>query len=476
MWLVIRSVVLATVILLAAGAAAASAARPPNIVYFLVDNLGQGEIGAYGGARLRGTATPRIDQLAAGGLLLENFAPESQCTPSRSALMTGRYAIRSGNQKVMLSGSGPGGLVAWERTMADQLAAAGYDNYILGKWHIGETRGRLPTDHGFLSWYGTLRSWGESLWTEDPYYNPERDPVPYMVESEAGGDVKKIEVLTVDVKRNADAEFLRRARKQMTAGVAAGRPFFIYFNHTLMHLPVIPRDEFKGVTGYGNMADAVAQLDSDVGTMLDMLQELGVADNTIFIFSGDNGPEDDIEARGDAGHFLGSYFAGYEGNLRTPAIIYYPGKVAPGRVSNEIVHITDMFPTLLQWAGAEVPTDRIIDGKDQRAFFEGKTDSSAREGFIFWNGDELYGAKWHHYKIKLWDQKYMWDPVQKLATPWVINLVNDPKERTPYNPRYQWVGKHIGGMLVEFQQSLKREPLIPTGAPLDYVPVPRRIK
>jgi arylsulfatase A-like enzyme len=135
---------------------------PPNIVYFLVDNLGYGELGCYGGGILRGADTRRIDAFAGEGMKLLNFAPEAQCTPSRSALMTGRYAIRSGNHTVALPGQ-EGGLVAWERTMGDILSARGYATACLGKWHIGESPGRWPTDHGFDEWYGPPRTWDESL-------------------------------------------------------------------------------------------------------------------------------------------------------------------------------------------------------------------------------------------------------------------------------------------------------------------------
>lgn len=156
--------------------------------------------------------------------------------------------------------------------------------------------------------------------------------------------------------------------------------------------------------------------------------------------------------------------------MRTPGIVRYPGHVPAEQVSDDPVHITDMFTTLAQWAGAQVPTDRMIDGKDQRAFFEGKAETSAREGFLFWNGPTLYGVKWHHYKVLFRLQTYMWDPVQTLATPFVINLKDDPKERKPFHPKYVWVAGHTNKMMGEFQASVAKEPVIPAGAPLDYVP------
>ena len=196
------------------------------------------------------------------------------------------------------------------------------------------------------------------------------------------------------------------------------------------------------------------------------------ADNTIVVFSGDNGAEEVLPWRGTSGFFEGSYFGGSEGNLRTPCIVRYPGKVPAGKENNEIVHITDMFTTVVRWAGTDIPKDRVIDGKDQRAFFEGKQEKSAREGFPYWMGSTLYGVKWGNFKMKLVDQKYMTDPAKRLPTPHLINLVVDPKEREPftYPHLHTWVFAHTSKILREFDESVEREPLIPVGAALDYVP------
>ena len=443
----------------------------PNIVYFLVDNLGYGELGTYGGGILRGAETPRIDALAADGFKLLNFAPETQCTPSRSALMTGRYSIRSGTHTVALAGD-PGGLVTWERTMGDVLSDHGYATSIVGKWHIGASDGRWPTDHGFDEWYGIPHSYDEALWADDPWYDPERDPKAYVLEGRKGEPLREVRQLTVDIKLNLDVEYLARSKDFMKRSVDAGKPFFLYFNHTLMHLPVEPRDEFRGKSGHGVWADSLMQLDADFGTLLDYLDELGVADNTIVVFSGDNGPEELEPWRGHSGFFEGSYFTGMEGSLRTPAIVRYPEEVPPGRQSDEIVHITDMFTTLIRWAGAEIPTDRVIDGKDQRAFLEGRQTTSAREGFPYWMGETMYGVKWRNFKVVSVLQRTLAEPRERLATPHVINLDVDPSERKPYNyPHlHSWVVAHAAKIVLDFTDSVKREPLIPAGAPLDYVP------
>lgn len=441
-----------------------------NVVFFLVDNLGMGELSVYNAGPLRGS-TPRIDAFAEEGVRLLNFAPETQCTPSRSALMTGRYSIRSGNQTVPAAGS-HGGLVKWERTMGDIFSDAGYSTACLGKWHIGDSAGRWPTDHGFDEWYGIPRSYDECLWPDDPWYDPRRDLVTRVLESVKEQPVRELEQLTVSVRRDIDEEYMKRAKSFLKRSANEGKPFFLYFNHSMMHLPTIPRPEFKGKTGRGDFADSLSELDSDFGDLLDYLRELGVDQDTLVVFAGDNGPEELEPWRGDSGPWEGSYFTGMEGSLRTPALVRYPGRVPPGQVSNEIVHMTDMFTTIVRWAGLEIPTDRVIDGVDQRAFFEGRQKNSNREGFLYWMGDVLYGVKWQNFKMVLVLQKTLSDPALHLATPHLVNLDTDRKERKPYEFPYlhTWVLEHTGKLLRDFQESLQSEPLIPVGAPLDFVP------
>jgi len=451
---------------------ALSAQDKPNIVYMHIDNLGFGEISAYDGGLTRGAMTPNIDKLAKDGLKLLNYAPESQCTPSRSALMTGRYAIRSGNHTVAMAGT-DGGLVDWEKTIAEVLKDEGYNTACLGKWHVGASDGFWPTDQGFDQWYGPPHSYDECLWTEDPWYNPERDGIAYMYEGTSNTGAKATSTqLTVDVKRNLDVEYLKRSKAFMEQSIDDDKPFYLYFNHTLMHLPLVPRDEFKGKSGRGEIADCIMQLDADVATLLSYLDELGIAENTIVVFAGDNGPEGATPWKGDGGRFNGSYFSGSEANLRTPCIIRYPSKVPAGKESNEVVHITDMFTTLAKWAGGKVPSDRIIDGVDQTPFFEGKQENSAREGFVYFMGDVVYGVKWQNFKLKFVEQKDMYSPREVLPTPYLINLDKYPKENEPMNypQMHTWAFKHLGNIYYQFLLSAEQEPFIKMGSAVDFVP------
>ena len=438
-------------------AAPGGARGRPNILYFLVDNLGMGELGCYGGGLLRGTETPRIDRFAAESTKLLNFAPEAQCTPSRSALMTGRYAIRSGNYQVEPAGV-PCGLVAWERTMGDILSDAGYATAIYGKWHIGAERGRWPTDHGFDEWYGPPRTYDEALWPEDPWYVAGRDPVSYMMEGRKGEPVQalKDQQLTIEVRRTSTPTYLARSGHSSSAAWrrAAVLPL-------LQPLACRTCRRWRARNSLARPAVAsgaagVGRLPVGTGHRLRhgarLAGRAGVADNTIVVFSGDNGAEEMEPWRGDPGIFSGSYFTGMEGSLRTPCMIRYPGVVPAGRTSNEIVHITDQFTTLLGWAGAEVPTDRVIDGVDQRAFWEGE-ERSARQGFPYWNANVLYGVKWGNFKVAMMDQMYLTSPAMTLPTSHIINLVVDPKERKALDYPYvhSWVATHAYEVLAAFR-------------------------
>jgi arylsulfatase A-like enzyme len=443
----------------------------PNIVYFHVDNLGLGELGCFGGGILRGAETTRIDRFAGEGLKLSHFVVEPQCTPTRSALMTGRYPIRSGNHTIALGGNA-GGLVAWEETIGDILSRAGYATACYGKWHIGAEDGRWPTDHGFDEWYGPPRTYDECLWPDDPWYDGERDGYAYMYEGtkQDGVHARLDQQLTKQLKGEVDAEYDRRAKDFMRRAVADDKPFFLYHNHSLMHFPMVARPEFRGQSTNGEWGDCLLQLDHDFGSLLDELDALGVADNTIVVFAGDNGPEDHLLGRGTAGFFDGSYFSSAEGGIRTPCLIRWPGQV-PVRESNEMVHVTDMFTTLVRWAGAEVPGDRLIDGRDQREFFAGDPKSN-REGCMVWLNDELHAVKWSQFKISLKRQQHFHDPEMPLGFARIINLLEDPKEREAVNQTHVrwWVMQHAHRIIGEFDQSVRTEPLIPPGSPIDHVP------
>jgi arylsulfatase A-like enzyme len=192
------------------------------------------------------------------------------------------------------------------------------------------------------------------------------------------------------------------------------------------------------------------------------------------VFAGDNGPDEVLLWRGTPGYWEGSLFAGGEGNLRTPCIVRWPGRTRVGEVSDEIMHVTDWFTTLLHAAGLREPDDRVIDSINQLDWLTGTAASSRRDGYVYWMGPEIYGVKWRNFKLTLVAQKYSTDAPAKLPSPRIINLTIDPQEREPITlpHMHTWTATHFNRLLGEFRASVQREPLIPAGAPLDHVPTP----
>src|SRR4051812_33172516 len=242
--------------------------KKPNIVFILMDNLGYGEVGVYGGGVVRGAPTPRIDRPAAEGTRLTNFNVEAQCTRSRSALMTGRFSIRSGTHSVPIGG-GIDGLTRWEVTLAELLSTVGYSTGHFGKWHLGSEDGRLPTDQGFDEWYGILRTTDEALWLSQPAAQAAGVAFTHIMEGRKGEKGRELEVYDLEQRRRIDTEITRRTIDFMTRSVRAGKPFYAYVPYTQAHFPTLPSQVFSGKTGYGDFPDALAEMDGHVGEILD---------------------------------------------------------------------------------------------------------------------------------------------------------------------------------------------------------------
>jgi arylsulfatase A-like enzyme len=444
-------------------------AAKPNILFILADNLGYGELGVYGGGVTRGAPTPRIDKLASEGLRLTNMNMEAQCTPSRSSILTGRYAIRSGTHSVPFGGVADG-LTQWEVTMAESLSAAGYATALYGKWHLGSQDGRLPNDQGFDEWYGIPRTTDEALWPSAVGYSPSVMPPEQIMEGRKGEKSRNVRVYDVEQRRLIDAEITRRTIAFMERQAPARKPFFAYATLTQPHLPTLPNPAFAGKTGNGDWADMLVEMDHNVGQMLDAVERLGIRDNTIVIFASDNGPEFVKPWDGWAGPWRGQYFTAWEGGIRVPFMIRWPGRIPAGRVSDEIVHGADLFPTLASIAGASVPSDRPIDGVDQSNLFLGTTEKSGREGILIWCADRLQAVKWRNFKVHFYKQETMISPAIKLGIPLLFNLYTNPREDEDKVAHDSWIIGPVLKMVAEFEASVKKHPLIAMGTPDPYTP------
>lgn len=436
----------------------------PNIILIVADNLGWGELGCYGGGALRGAPTPRIDRLAAEGLLLQNFNVESDCVPTRSALMTGRHPIRTGCLQSVPPGL-PQGLARKEVTLAQLLSARGYATAHYGKWHLGDVQGRYPSDRGFDEWYGIPRTTDESQFTSTVGYDPQVADIPYIMQGRAGEPSENVEEYNLDTRRRIDAALVERSLAFIQRNHAAAKPFFLYLPLTHLHFPTLPHLEFAGRTGQGDFADAMVEMDHRVGQVVDEVDRLRLADDTLLVFCSDNGPEFRAPYRGTAGPWRGTYHTAMEGSLRVPFIARWPGRIAHGRVSNEIVHVTDLFTTLARVAGAEVPADRPIDGVDQLPFLLGEQERSAREGFLFYIKNELRAVKWRDWKLHFYWEPEVNEGKGKLESPYLFNTTRDPKEESDVLVFNTWVMGPIQRMVRAFNESTARFPNTAPGAP-----------
>ena len=446
-------------------AAAAQSDDKPNIVLIVMDNFGYGEIGVYGGGELRGAPTPRIDSIAAEGYQLTNFNVEAECTPSRTSLMTGRYGIRARQRP----GDAPPrgiwwGITAWEITLAEMLSNTGYATGMFGKWHLGDTEGRFPTDQGFDEWYGIPNSSDRAFWPDsDSFQKDAGVAFTYITTAKRGETPRQHEVYGRAKRATIDREITDHALDFIKRKAKAKKPFFAYLPYTQTHEPVDAHPDFKGSTGNGSFADVLAQTDAYVGELLDTIDDLGLKDNTIFIFTSDNGREGIKRSFGFTGPWRGTMFSPYEGSLRVPFLIRYPGVIPVGQVSNDIVHLIDVFPTLANFTGGEIPQDRILDGVDQSDFLMGKSKKSARESVVIYIGNELFGVKWRNWKMLLKEIDEESYAIQTMAYPSIYNLIVDPKEEEPetFYLDDTWVDTPLWQVIEDHQASIEKDP----GAP-----------
>jgi arylsulfatase A-like enzyme len=451
------------------------AGKKPNIVFILVDNVGWGAWGAYGGT----IPTPRIDKLANEGIRFNNYNVEAQCTPTRSAILTGRFSVRSGTYTVPLPGQGLAGMAPWEYTIAKLLSDSAYATALYGKWHLGNTQGRLPNDQGFDEWWGVKDSWDEAGYTAWPLFKESGLPAPMIWEGKKGEPSKPVMPLDLNLRPIVDERYIiPKTIDYIKRNAAAKKPFFVYVGYSEVHPPIIANPNFAGKSAArgGLFADVIGEMDYRVGQILDAIKEAGAENNTIVILSSDNAGGGAVPQMGGStnGPWRGDFFnTPFEGSMRVPAIICWPGKIPAGVVTNEMLADVDWLPTLAELAGASnlVPKDRPIDGIDASAFMLGKSDTTGRDNYMFFGIDgELMSIKWKIYKTIF---RYTEAPVSiekpyiKPQFPMIYDLSSDPHEDN--NLFYTdftkgWVLAPGFKLIGEYLRSIKEYPNIKVGA------------
>ena len=340
---------LLTLLLASASAAFASS---PNIILINCDDLGYGDLGCYGAKDIR---TPQLDRMAAEGTRFTDFSVTSAlCTPSRAALMTGKYPGRVGLATGVLRPDAQNGLASSEVTLAEVMKPAGYTTGCIGKWHLGFVKGMRPMDQGFDSYYGVLHNLDH--WETVAFEKEGGMPVL------RGDEVEKRPAVPAEMTGLYTAEALRF--------IDANRehPFFLYLGHAMPHLPFDASPKFKGKSPRGLYGDAVEELDDSTGQILDQLRTLGLAEKTLVIFTSDNGPE--RKTAGTAAPLRGTKHTVLEGGLRVPCVAWWPGRVPAGRECGEFVTTLDVLPTFAALAGTECK--HAVDGHDVSAVLLGQ--------------------------------------------------------------------------------------------------------
>ena len=460
-----------SILLLCLFGSVAFAQDKPNVVYILVDNWGWGDISAQGST----IQTPRIDQLASEGLRMTNFNVQNQCTPTRSALHTGRLPIRSGTQKVPAPGE-PDGLALWEYTIAELLSDAGYATTLNGKWHVGSQIGKLPNNHGYDEWWGINEGSNAAGYTSTPQFDPEVAEVPHIWQGVKGKQSEKVRIYDIAAKSTLDREITERTIDFINKNVKQDKPFFAYVGFTHFHPPWGVHPDFVNKSKAGIYADTKMEVDYNVGLILYAIKKAGIEKNTIIILTGDNGaanyPSPGIvtgEVGGSNGPWRGGLSTAYEGGMRTPAMIRWPGHIPAGNVSDEIVADLDWYPTIANLIGEpkRIPTDRPIDGINQKDFLLGKKEKSNREHVVTYVGDKVFAVKWRDMKIHFAASEGTHSVVQTYTFPQVFDIKEDVKESFELwgNEGYihAWVMGPVMKILAEVQGSMQKYPNIKPG-------------
>jgi len=403
---------------------------------------------------------------------LTNFNVQNQCTPTRSALHTGRLPIRSGTQKVPAPGE-PQGMAPWEYTIAELLSDAGYSTAMYGKWHIGDKDGRLPNDQGYDEWYGTKESAMEASYTTTPQFDPEVFPIPYIWEGKKDKKSVKVKEFNLEARANLDSEIVDKTIANIQTNANSEKPFYIYAAFTQIHPPFLPQPGFVGKSGTGVYNDIQMQVDYNVGRIIDAVESAGIKENTILILTGDNAAgEQSADWQGEGGSngpWRGGLSTGYEGGMRTPAMVVWPGKIPSAKVSDQIFADLDWYPTIANLIdeGERIPTDRPVDGIDQSNFLLGKQDKSNREFVLTYVGNDVFSVKWRSLKVHFFTAEGTFSPIVKPTFPQVYDIKSDPGETrelwSSEGYAHLWVMKPVVEILTQKAISMKKYPNIKPG-------------
>ena len=470
-----------------AAAPAASSDRKPNILVIFGDDIGQTNISAYSFG-LMGYRTPNIDRLAKEGMLFTDYYAEQSCTAGRSTFITGQCTLRTGLAKVGIPGATVG-LQPRDATIAELLKPMGYATGQFGKNHLGDRDEYLPTNHGFDEFFGNLYHLNAEeepearTYPTDPEYRKKFGPRG-VIKSSADGKIEDSGPLTRKRMETIDDETSAAAIDFMQRQVRANKPFFCWYNSTRMHFRTHVRPEHRdkpGLTSRTEYADGMIEHDATIGTILKTLDDLGTTNDTIVIYTTDNGPHENSWPDAGTTPFRSEKNTNWEGAFRVPCLIRWPGRIQPGSVANEMVSGLDWMPTLLAAVGEPGIKEKLLtgyqagnktfkvhlDGFNQLPYLTGQQPNGARKQFIYFDDDgDIVAMRYENWKMVFEEQRAtgtmrIWaEPFTKLRLPKMFDLRSDPYERADItsNTYYDWFMSNAGilyGMLASVGQFLQ---------------------
>jgi len=444
------------------------AQKKPNILVIWGDDIGQSNISAYTFG-LVGYRTPNIDRVAKEGMMFTDYYSEQSCTAGRSSFILGQSVLRTGLSKVGMPGA-DGGISKKDPTIAELLKLQGYVTGQFGKNHLGDKDEHLPSNHGFDEFFGNLYHLNAEEEPELPDYpDPKTNPnfrknygPRGVIHSYADGKIEDTGPLTKKRMETVDDETSDAAVKFIRKAVKSGKPFFVWWNGTRMHFRTHVKAEHRGISGQNEYGDGMVEHDMHVGKLLDLIDELGVANNTIVQYGTDNGPHKNTWPDAGVNPFRGEKNTNWEGGWRTPSMIRWPGHIKAGSVSNEIMSGMDWMPTYLAAAGnTSVKKDLLkgykgykvhLDGYNFLPFLTGKEKKGPREELFYFSDDgELMALRYNDWKVVFMKQNeagtmLTWStPMETMRVPWIYNLRRDPYEfaTTTSNTYWDWYLDHV---------------------------------
>lgn len=453
-------------------------AQQPNVVLVLADNLGYGDVGCYGcGGELRGMPTPRIDQFAAEGMLFNQFLVEAGCTPSRAALVTGRYSIRCGLSMITFPGSNE--LKPHEFSIGDLFKSKGYRTAYYGKWHLGSSTETEPQYHGFDEWrfgfYGSSDGtlYGDNISrTHGPAALLATNTIKIREADTPRTPSVELHDYDLDYRRRIDNDMCDSAVEYISTNAMSDVPFFLFLGLTRTHFPNLPSAEFSGRSRIGNYGDCVMELDANLAKVMDAIAAAGIDENTIVIFCSDNGPTttatlpEELYAA-SAGPWRGELGDPWEGSIRTVGAIRWPGTIPPA-VSYGMFSIMDVLPTLAALIGADLPDDRPIDGIDQSDHLLGRQDHSNREHLLTFIGDHLAAFRWNQWRMytSIYGSTdfnprvggFLGTRTETAGYTLTFNIEADPREMRSVTHETGWLAGPYMHAIAEYRASLEEHP------------------